>query len=83
RSLGAECEILEDGFRIQGSRELPNSITVEAHGDHRIAMAGAIAACGLSGNSNILGAESVSVSYPGFFEDLNMIRGQHTGDRDQ
>jgi 3-phosphoshikimate 1-carboxyvinyltransferase len=45
---------------------------VDAAGDHRLAMAFAVAACLAfgTGTTRIAGAESVAISYPGFFEDL-------------
>ncbi len=48
--------------------------TVSSHGDHRIAMAAAIAALRATGPVNIEGAECVSKSYPHFFDDLDQIR---------
>ena len=48
--------------------------TVHAHDDHRLAMAFAIAALGARAPVTIEGAEAVSVSYPGFFDDLERLR---------
>lgn len=69
RSLGAEVEERPDGFEIDGRRRLRGG-TADAAGDHRLAMAFAIAAIGASGPSTILGASAVDVSYPGFFDVL-------------
>jgi 3-phosphoshikimate 1-carboxyvinyltransferase len=68
RALGASVEEFPDGFRIV-SRRLSGG-TADAAEDHRLAMAFAIAATGATGPTTILGASSVSVSYPGFFDAL-------------
>ncbi|MEX2273392.1 MAG: 3-phosphoshikimate 1-carboxyvinyltransferase [Vicinamibacterales bacterium] len=63
RAFGADAEELEDGFEI-GAAPL-RAAAVDAHHDHRLAMAFAIAALGEPG-SHIAGAGIVDVSYPGF-----------------
>jgi 3-phosphoshikimate 1-carboxyvinyltransferase len=68
RSLGSVVDEFGDGFIVR-ARPLTGG-TVDAAGDHRIAMAMAIAASGASEPSTIVGASAVSVSYPGFFEEL-------------
>ena len=72
RALGAEIEEWPDGFRIGGGRPLAGG-AADAVGDHRLAMAFAIAALGASGDSRILGSDAVDVSYPGFFEALEEL----------
>jgi 3-phosphoshikimate 1-carboxyvinyltransferase len=72
RALGAEVEEFPDGFLITGARRLTGGIA-DAVGDHRLAMAFAIAALGASGESRILGSDAVDVSYPGFFESLEEL----------
>ncbi len=77
RALGATVEELEDGLVIDGPTRL-RPARLEAVGDHRLAMAWAIAACltpPAAGESVIDGAECVAVSYPGFFDDLASITG--------
>jgi 3-phosphoshikimate 1-carboxyvinyltransferase len=71
RRMGAACEPLPDGLVIEGSARLTPA-AVEAAGDHRLAMAFAVAAClaVAPGSSHIAGSEAVAISYPGFFEDL-------------
>jgi len=69
RSLGADVEERPDGFCVSGSRPLSGGVA-DAAGDHRLAMAFAIAALGARGDSRICGAESVAISYPGFFDTL-------------
>ena len=71
RAMGASVEEYEDGFRLE-ARPL-RSAAVDAVGDHRLAMAFAIAATRASGPVTILGASSVDVSYPGFFETLQKL----------
>ena len=70
--LGVEVEELPDGLVIEGSeRELSGS--VEAHGDHRIAMAFGVLGA-LTGNSIVVDApQAVNVSYPGFWEMLEHL----------
>ncbi len=68
RALGASVEEFPDGFRIV-SRRLSGG-AADAAEDHRLAMAFAIAGTGATGPTTILGASSVSVSYPGFFDAL-------------
>ncbi|MGO8686801.1 MAG: 3-phosphoshikimate 1-carboxyvinyltransferase [Candidatus Dormibacteria bacterium] len=69
--MGARCETLVDGLVIEGPTRLTPA-PVDAAGDHRLAMAFAVAACLAfgTGSTRIAGAESVAISYPGFFEDL-------------
>ena len=72
--LGAEIKISGDKMKIQGSR-LTGGI-LDAHGDHRIAMAGAISALNAEKSVKINGWECVSKSYPSFFEDLKEVGGK-------
>lgn len=69
RALGARVEERPDGFHVQGDRRLTGG-GADAAGDHRLAMAFAIAALGALAPSVVTGAESVVVSYPGFFDVL-------------
>lgn len=71
RALGVSVEEFEDGFAIE-SRQLTGG-TADAHGDHRLAMAFAIAATRAGGPSVITSASAVDVSYPGFFADLQRL----------
>ena len=71
RILGAGVEEFPDGFRIE-ARPLRGGI-VDSAGDHRLAMAFAIAATGASGTTTITGASAVDVSYPGFFDELQRL----------
>jgi 3-phosphoshikimate 1-carboxyvinyltransferase len=73
RAFGAECEATPDGFVVTGPVRL-RAARVDARGDHRLAMAWAIAAALAvvdSGASVIQGSEAAAVSYPTFFDDLD------------
>jgi 3-phosphoshikimate 1-carboxyvinyltransferase len=69
RALGAEVQELADGLQIPGGQRLRGG-RVDAHGDHRIAMAFAVAALAADGPTEIAGAECVDISFPGFFDLL-------------
>jgi 3-phosphoshikimate 1-carboxyvinyltransferase len=72
RKMGAEVEERPDGLRIPGGQKLRGA-ELESFGDHRIAMAFAIAALRAEGETTILGADAAGVSYPSFFRDLECI----------
>jgi 3-phosphoshikimate 1-carboxyvinyltransferase len=67
--MGAEIHALPDGFVVRGPTPLSGA-ELDARGDHRIAMALAIAASLADGPSTLSGSEWVDVSYPGFFPAL-------------
>lgn len=69
RAMGAEVEELPDGLAIEGGRPLRGA-EVESRGDHRIAMAAAVAALAADGPTTIRGAEAAAVSFPGFWNEL-------------
>ncbi len=73
RALGAEAEELPDGFHVRAGPRLTGG-RVDAHGDHRLAMAFAIAGLTADGPVTIDGASAAAVSYPGFFADLERLR---------
>ncbi len=72
RALGADAEELTDGFHIRGRRRLRGG-QADAAGDHRLAMAFAVAALGATGPTTVTDAAAVDVSYPGFFEVLHAV----------
>jgi len=74
RALGADVEEFSDGFHLRGSRRLDGG-EADAAGDHRLAMAFAIAALGAAAPSVISGADSVAISYPEFFRTLEALCG--------
>ena len=69
RSLGGTIEEFEDGFAIDGPQKLTGG-RIESEGDHRIAMAFAIAALIAGGTTEIADADCASVSFPEFYETL-------------
>lgn len=73
RSMGADIAEQPDGFQVRATRQLRGG-EVDAHNDHRLVMAFAIAALGASGPTTILGAEAAAVSYPEFFSVLESLR---------
>jgi 3-phosphoshikimate 1-carboxyvinyltransferase len=72
RKMGAAIEATADGFVVEGPTRLCGAI-VDAHGDHRMAMALAVAGLVAEGETTIMGAECVSKTYPSFFEDAEAI----------
>jgi 3-phosphoshikimate 1-carboxyvinyltransferase len=71
RAIGSRVTEYEDGFTIEGSTLAGGE--ADAAGDHRLAMAFAIAGSRASGAVSIAGADAVAVSYPGFFDELERI----------
>src|SRR5262252_2817766 len=72
RQMGAEVEEREDGLKIPGGQDL-HGAELDSFGDHRIAMAFAVAALRAEGETQISGAESAAISYPAFFETLEAL----------
>ena len=72
RRMNATVEEFPDGFRVEKSAL--KGAAVDSFGDHRIAMAFAIAALFAAGETEISGAESAGVSFPGFFQTLQSLR---------
>ena len=72
RAMGAEVIEHEDGLTI-GERTRLKGARLNAHGDHRIAMAFSIAALIAEGESELVGADCVRVSFPEFFELLDSV----------
>jgi 3-phosphoshikimate 1-carboxyvinyltransferase len=72
RKMGAEVEERPDGMRIPGGQRLLGA-ELDSFGDHRIAMAFAVAALRAEGETAIHGADAAGVSYPMFFDDLDRI----------
>lgn len=77
RGIGAQVSQTEDGLRIKGDPEKLRPATVDAAGDHRIAMAAAIASVA-AGEVTVIGADAVNKSYPAFFEDFRRLGGAVT-----
>jgi 3-phosphoshikimate 1-carboxyvinyltransferase len=72
RTMGARVEEREDGLWIPGGQQL-NGATIDSAGDHRIAMAFAVAALRAAGETNIQNGDVAVISYPGFFEALASV----------
>ncbi len=71
RKMNATVEEFEDGFRVEKSRL--KGAKVQSFGDHRIAMAFAVAALFAEGETEIEDAECAAVSFPAFFEILQSV----------
>jgi 3-phosphoshikimate 1-carboxyvinyltransferase len=69
RGLGATIEATADGFAVTGGGGLRGG-TIDARGDHRMAMLGAVAGLASREGVRVVGMEAAAVSYPGFAEDL-------------
>jgi 3-phosphoshikimate 1-carboxyvinyltransferase len=74
RGLGAAIEATQDGFVVTGTGGLPGGV-LHAHGDHRLAMLGAVAGLASRGGVAVDGMEAAAVSYPGFEQDLAALTG--------
>ena len=72
--LGLGVEQLPDGLVVRGGR--PRAATLKGHGDHRIALAAAVAAHAIDGESTVRGFKVAAVSYPGFLDDLAALTGE-------
>jgi len=77
RALGLDADEHPDGFTVRGphgsASRRPSGGIADARGDHRMAMAFAIAALAAEQPSTIDGADVVGISYPGFFETLERL----------
>jgi 3-phosphoshikimate 1-carboxyvinyltransferase len=71
-ALGAEIEGRPDGFAVRGTGGIPGG-TLDARGDHRLAMVGAVAGVASREGVEVRGFEAVEVSYPGFERDLRSL----------
>lgn len=72
RAMGAEVAEYDDGLAVHGPRRLRGA-TLDPHGDHRVAMAFAVAALMAEGESELREPDCVAVSFPDFFERLESI----------
>ncbi|WP_297958258.1 3-phosphoshikimate 1-carboxyvinyltransferase [uncultured Ruminococcus sp.] len=74
-ALGGNVDITDDGLIIHPTGAMHGG-TVDSSGDHRIAMAAAVAATRTDGDVIIRGAEAVEKSYPAFFDDYKKLGGK-------
>lgn len=73
KAVGIRIEARRDGFRIRGVPNRPAGGRIDARGDHRIAMLGAVAGLVSRDGVDVEGAETVAISFPGFFELLDSV----------
>jgi len=73
RRIGGHIRATPDGFRIKGVPARLRGGVVDSHGDHRLAMLGAIAGVASIEGVELRGAEAAAVSFPGFFEVLEQV----------
>ncbi|MBK1853858.1 3-phosphoshikimate 1-carboxyvinyltransferase [Verrucomicrobiaceae bacterium 5K15] len=73
RAMGAEVEEYEDGMEISGGKPLHGQV-LDSFGDHRIAMAFAIAGLHAKGETEITNTDCINTSYPGFSKHLEAIK---------
>ncbi len=71
-AMGADVEATDDGMIIHGGKPLHGAV-IDSHLDHRIAMSFAIAGMNADGETEITGAECVTISYPDFYQDLKRL----------
>jgi len=72
RAMGVDIEERADGLVVRGGHTLRGA-AVESHGDHRLAMLGAVAGLMADGETVVRGSEAVSVSYPEFWRQLQRL----------
>lgn len=73
RPLGVRIQDTEDGFRVTGVPTRPRGGRMDAAGDHRIAMLGAVAGLVSREGVEVGGAEAAAISFPGFYELLDSV----------
>ncbi|HWF53784.1 MAG TPA: 3-phosphoshikimate 1-carboxyvinyltransferase [Solirubrobacteraceae bacterium] len=72
RGLGADIEAAPDGFLVRGTGGLRGG-RIDAHGDHRLALLGAVAGLASAEGVEVVGMEAAAVSYPGFADDIKAL----------
>ncbi len=72
RGLGADIEATGDGFAVRGAGSLRGG-RLESHGDHRLALLGAVAGMASLEGVEVVGMEAAAVSYPGFVDDIAQL----------
>lgn len=71
-AVGADATEREDGFVVRGQMSFPGG-EVRSHGDHRLAMLGALAGMASQSGVTVHGMDAAAVSYPGFADDMRAI----------
>jgi 3-phosphoshikimate 1-carboxyvinyltransferase len=72
RGLGASIEATDDGFVVHGTGGLRGG-TIASHGDHRLAMLGAVAGLASREGVDVAGMDAAAVSYPSFESDIRSL----------
>jgi 3-phosphoshikimate 1-carboxyvinyltransferase len=72
-ALGADIEATGDGFVVRGDGSPLRGGSIDARGDHRIAMLGAVAGLASRDGVEVVGMDSAAISYPGFEADLRAL----------
>ena len=75
RGLGADIEETDDGFAVRGDGSALRGGALDSHGDHRLAMLGAVAGLASEDGVEVEGMDAAAVSYPGFERDLAALLG--------
>jgi 3-phosphoshikimate 1-carboxyvinyltransferase len=75
RKLGAHIRATRDGFRVRGVPARLRGGSMDARGDHRLAMLGAVAGLSSREGVDVAGADAVETSFPGFFGLLDQLTG--------
>jgi 3-phosphoshikimate 1-carboxyvinyltransferase len=73
RAIGVRIRATPDGFSVRGVPTRPRGGTIDAAGDHRVAMLGAIAGVVSREGVRVEGAESAAISFPGFYDLLDSV----------
>jgi 3-phosphoshikimate 1-carboxyvinyltransferase len=73
RAVGGRIKVHDEGFSVTGVPTRPKGGRVDARGDHRIAMLGAVAGLVSREGVDVQGAETVAISFPGFFDLVEQI----------
>lgn len=73
RAIGARIEGRRDGFVVRGTPARPRGGSIDAAGDHRLAMLGAVAGLVSAEGVSLEDAEAVAISFPGFFDLLDSV----------
>lgn len=74
-AIGADIEDTGDGFAVRGRGGPLDGGTIDAHGDHRLAMLGAVAGLACEDGVEVVGMEAAAISYPEFEQDLTALIG--------
>jgi 3-phosphoshikimate 1-carboxyvinyltransferase len=78
-AFGGTATVVGDDLVVEGTGRPPTTARFDAHGDHRMAMAAAVAGAACPSaydTTTVVGWDSVATSYPGFAADLDRLRGQ-------